>query len=536
MDIGAFSRFPQSYYHWKEIDSGRATCLLLTRSSHDLPLLPAESVDAIITDPPFGGNVQYAELSDFYLVWVKEFLNLQNGANKELEAIETRHQGFEGAKDRKFYEDMLYQVFKECRRVIKPEGWLVLTFHNRDIGVWMAMNRAAIRAGFCLPPQSESINRGMVYQPAIQNYTQTIHQKRAGSMLGDFILSFRPTEHPLTLDSVLQQLPTEQEKGLYAKAEEIIRYHGGADETTLMTGLLPYLQEQGLLARLARFELRYLLGGGNFVYNKKDKKWYAEDMVDSWGSIKPMDFIPAEVQTLELIINYLHENQHASMDELLRVIYTNLVNAHRPQMETIQKVLDRDCERIKVKGEKREHYCLKAGVRSPLEIQREKDKQIVMVEELSISLTHNGIILRIAEQARQRGLYVHVGVSEQRKNESLGNISLKLTHYELGMSKRAFEIIRQIDILILHEYTLLTAVEVVTSLGTLNKAINDRFRNLKIAVPNLNVGLFIVVPDGDFIAASKEINSPANLKDGLSESIQLVRLSAVTAGNWVFTE
>lgn len=536
-DIGKFSRFPKGYKHWEEIYHGSATCWLLTQSSHDLPI-PDNSIDAIVTDPPFGGNVQYAGLSDFYLVWVKEFLGLKNGAPKDFEAIETRHQGFEGAKDRKFYEDMLFKVFKECRRVIKPDGWLVLTFHNRDIGVWMAMNRAAIRAGFRLPPESESLNRGMVYQPPIENYTQTIHQKRTGSMLGDFILSFKPTDETIILESVLQELPTEQEKGLYTKAEEIIRFHGGADETTLMTGLLPYLQEQGLLARLARFELRSLLAGGNFVFIKKEKKWYAADMVEESGSIKPIDVVKAEHLVQTLLYDYLWEKKHASLDELIALIYTNLVNAHRPHIETIEKVLAKYCRKTRIKGQKREHYQWKSGVRSPLEIQREKDKQTFLLSDQPISFSHNGIILRIAEQARDRGLNTHAGATEQRRNGSLRNASLELSHFSLGVPKKAFDIIRQIDILILQEYTVLAAIEVVTSLGTLSKAVNDRFRNLLRVIPNLNFGLFILVKDEDFSTAYEEINSPANQRDGLAKQIKLVKLSSVTSitasSDWPF--
>ncbi len=526
-DIDKFCQFPKIVKPWEDTSKGIATCWLLTQSSHDLPQIPSGSIDVVITDPPFGGNVQYAELSDFYLVWIKEFLKIEDYDNKTFEAIETRHLGFDGAKDRDHYEDMLYKVFKECRRVIKPDGWMVLTFHNRDIGVWMAMNRAAIRAGFRLPPLEESPNRGMVYQPPIQNYTQTIHQKRTGSMLGDFILSFKPVEETIAPEPVLQTLPTEVEKEIYGKAEDIIQYHGGADETTLMTGLLPYLQEKGLLARLAKFDLRHILGGGNFVFIKAQKKWYTEEMVDNFGSLKPINFIPAEDAIQELVFQHLSENKHASIDELLSVIYTTLVNAHRPQIETIDRVLLKYCRKIKIKGQKREHYQWKTGIQSPLAVQKEKDKQLGLDTDDTITLTHNGIILRIAQKAQSQGFFVHVGSTEQNKNGTLNNLSLKLTHYDIGLPKASFNIVKQIDLIILKELTILSAIEVVTSIGTLNKAVNDRFRNLISTAPNLNLKLFVVVKDEDFIRAYREIHSPVNVKSGFAEKIQIVKLSAL---------
>ncbi len=181
---------------------------------------------------------------------------------------------------------MLFKVFKECRRVIKPNGWMVLTFHNRDIGVWMSLHRAALRAGFRLPASDESADRGMLYQPPVHNYTQTIHQRAAGSMLGDFILSFKPVQPPIQLESIKSQLSTEEEKALQNKVEEIIRYHGGADETTLMTGLIPYLHERALLHRIAKYDLKSLLEGGHFQYVAKDKKWYTKDMFAETGITK----------------------------------------------------------------------------------------------------------------------------------------------------------------------------------------------------------------------------------------------------------
>jgi putative DNA methylase len=48
----------------------------ISQSSADsLFHIPDESVDAIITDPPYYGTIQYAELSDFFYVWMKRVLD-----------------------------------------------------------------------------------------------------------------------------------------------------------------------------------------------------------------------------------------------------------------------------------------------------------------------------------------------------------------------------------------------------------------------------------------------------------------------------
>lgn len=507
---------------WKDIQK-KSTCWLLTKSGENVTL-PDNSVDAIITDPPFGGNVQYLELSDFYLVWLKCLTTFGGLTDKSHEAIETRHHGFVGAKDRKHYEDLLYRVFKECRRVLKPDGWMVMTFHNRDIGVWMALHRAAQRAGFRMPSFEESPNRGMVYQPAIKNYTQTIQQKRSGSLLGDFILSFKPAEPQLELDAVHQELTLEEEKSLQKKAEEVIRYQGGVDEATLWTSLMPYLSETGILARVANFSLRQLLLSGPFSYVKSKKKWYMNDMFEN-GDLRPLDVIPAEQLTQELIYSHLREHKKASIDELLTVVYSKLVNAQLPQIANIDSVLQKYCKKIKVKGQKRDYYIWSPGRRSPQEEERIRSMQNDLGLEVPVALDHNGIIRIIAKQAISKGFDVHVGRTEQRKSPILSDLSLKLSGLELGLSPETFDIVKEIDILILKNNNIQAAIEVVTTLSTLNKAINDRFRNLLTIAPNLEITLFVVVRDEDVSSALSEIKKPANIKSGLAKRVNIVRIS-----------
>jgi len=468
-------------------------------------------VDAIITDPPFGGNVQYGELSDFYLVWLKEFLGLKNLSDKSMEAIETRNKGFKEAKDREFYEEMLYLIFKECRRVIKPDGWMVLTFHNRDTGVWMSLHRAALRAGFRLPLENECSNRGMVYQPPVQNYTQTIHQRAAGSMLGDFILSFKPAAPPVQLEAIKAQLTLKEEKELQNKAEEIIRYHGGADDTTLMTGLIPYLHEESLLHRIGKYDLNVLLENGPFKFLSKEKKWFMEDMIESTGSLKPFDMIEAEVFVQNLVYSYLFEHKQATMDELLVVIYENLVNSHRPQISTIDKVINKYCKKKKIKGQKRELYVWNPKVKF----------------DTPIALDHNNIIRIISESAHKTGFSVHIGKTEQRKSPTLKALSLELSGLELGLPPEVFKLIQEIDLIILKGSNILAAVEVATTISTFNKAVNDRFRNLLTIAPNLDIKLSVIISDEDFKKAHEELYTPANIKSKLSEKVKLFKISKI---------
>jgi putative DNA methylase len=176
-EIGDYYREAQSAV---DILEGNATCWLLAQSATQLPL-PDRSVATIITDPPYGGNVMYSELSNFWAVWLKETLGLDGLIDNTEEAIKSEAQGKGDAE----YEELVYSVLQECFRVLRDDGWLVMTFNSRESGVWFSLLRAAQRAGFQLPAG------GIVYQTPIEDYTRTLYQRRDGAMLGDFILSLR---------------------------------------------------------------------------------------------------------------------------------------------------------------------------------------------------------------------------------------------------------------------------------------------------------------------------------------------------------
>lgn len=154
-----------------------------TQSSTSIPLL-RNSIDAIITDPPYGSYVHYADLCNFWSVWLREINGLGGIIDDTEEAVIAR-KNFPKAKTQRDYRLLLEHCFVECHRVLKPERYMVLTFHNREPRAWAALLIAALRAGFELP------TNGVLFQEGIASYRHTAQSRRAGSVLGDFIFSFR---------------------------------------------------------------------------------------------------------------------------------------------------------------------------------------------------------------------------------------------------------------------------------------------------------------------------------------------------------
>jgi putative DNA methylase len=125
---------------------------LLNRSSTDLSEIPAQSVDAVITDPPYMDNVMYSELSDFFYVWLQLALKERypqfacSSVSREDEAIVNPDHG----KGIDYYRATLAAVFQECHRLLKDEGLLSFTFHHGAAEAWDAVAETLREASFVI--------------------------------------------------------------------------------------------------------------------------------------------------------------------------------------------------------------------------------------------------------------------------------------------------------------------------------------------------------------------------------------------------
>lgn len=119
------------------------------------------SVDAVVMDPPYYDNVMYAELSDFFYVWLKRTAGLilpdlfrRQLADKDAEAVANpaKFQGQQGAKilAARDYQERMAGIFTECRRVLRPDGILTLMFTHKATGAWDALASSLMEAGFTI--------------------------------------------------------------------------------------------------------------------------------------------------------------------------------------------------------------------------------------------------------------------------------------------------------------------------------------------------------------------------------------------------
>jgi putative DNA methylase len=114
--------------------------------------------DAVITDPPYYDNISYADLSDFFYVWLKRsvgFLFEEHFAGeltpKKREAIVApyRHGGDKSAA-RAFYEHEMAAAFAEAHRVLKPGAPLVCVYAHKTTLGWSSLVEALRLARFTI--------------------------------------------------------------------------------------------------------------------------------------------------------------------------------------------------------------------------------------------------------------------------------------------------------------------------------------------------------------------------------------------------
>jgi adenine-specific DNA methylase len=137
-------------------------------------------LDAIVTDPPYYNAIPYADLMDFFYVWLRRVLHGlspeidekfaapvfarwdHNTGDGELISDESRFEG-DNKKAKAAYEHGMAQSFRASYAELSAAGKLVIVFANKQPDAWETLVGAMIKAGFVVngswPIQTEMGNR-----------------------------------------------------------------------------------------------------------------------------------------------------------------------------------------------------------------------------------------------------------------------------------------------------------------------------------------------------------------------------------------
>jgi putative DNA methylase len=113
------------------------------------------NLDLVVTDPPYFDAIAYADLSDFFYVWLKRliggvqseiFRTPLTPKSEEATALRHRHNGKVDAADAHF-RNKLGQVLDAAKKCLKDTGLVSIMFAHQSTKAWSALIHALFEAG-----------------------------------------------------------------------------------------------------------------------------------------------------------------------------------------------------------------------------------------------------------------------------------------------------------------------------------------------------------------------------------------------------
>jgi len=150
---GALDWVSRVVEHVQKAKLEKGTVEIVSATEH---ILPDDSVDALVTDPPYYDAVPYADLSDFFYVWHKRVLGdrfpslfASNLTPKKGEAVQLAERNKEYAyKTKEYYEALMTKAFAEGRRMVKPSGIATVVFAHKSTDGWETLLSSLINSGW----------------------------------------------------------------------------------------------------------------------------------------------------------------------------------------------------------------------------------------------------------------------------------------------------------------------------------------------------------------------------------------------------
>jgi DNA modification methylase len=288
--------------------------------------LPENSIDYIFTDPPFGSNIIYSDLSILWESW------LRVSTNTKSEAVVHRRKK-ENAIILSDYAEMMSASFKNMYYALKPGRWMTVEFHNSKNSVWVAIQEALEQAGFVIA-DVRTLDK---QQGSFKQVTSS------GAVKQDLIISaYKPNgglEHRFTLEA-----------GTEAGAWDFVRNHLGQLPVFVSRSTqIQYVVERQnylLYDRMVAFHVQrgktVPLSAGEFYeglaqrFAERDGMYFLPEQVVEYDKKR---LLAGEVQQIPLIvvneadaIQWLRQTL-SSKPQTYSDLYTQFVN----QLQTIDK-------------------------------------------------------------------------------------------------------------------------------------------------------------------------------------------------------
>lgn len=406
-----------------------ANVLISTQSALNLrghpAKIPKESVDYVFTDPPYGGSIQYGELSALWLSWLK---GERNDPHFQLKFDEEITINDAQKKDFDYYHKMLKASFEQIYTVLKSGKWLTVTFHNTDIKIYNSIIKAVVLAGFDLEK--------VVYQPPARASAKGLLQPY-GSAVGDYYIRFRKPE---TKEKLLSESEIDKEryerivvdtvKHIIAERREPVTY-------SIIINSYPTIFEE---LKKNGYSFSAPEGIEEVLRKHLDKEFVLVDVTNEKGKVIGkkwwlkeklfLDRASISERVEDSIIAVLNRRIVVSFDDILEEIFTTFQNSLTPDTQSIKDILEEYAEKT--------------------------DGKWQLKKEMRVRQTqHNLIIQMLVDVGKKIGFEVYAAHLPEYRGMT----------FDLPLSKEKIDRIREIDALWLKNNEVVYEFEVENSTG-----------------------------------------------------------------------
>lgn len=459
------------------------TCKIFNKSATELTkFIPENSIDYIFTDPPYGANIAYLDLSTMWDAWL-DFKVTQK--EKEQEVVE----GGTLKKSQQSYIDLLTESFKQMFYVLKKDRWMSVVFHHKELKLWNAVVNGAKEAGF------EYVNT--VSQPSMNAPTFRKIQSPLRALSSELIINFRKSNKPK--DRIIP-IQADVKGVILNTAERVIMHKEGATTDEIYHAVVPELLDANLID-IAVKEI-------NDITPLLEKE-FDLDNHHKWQikkATKVGTWIPRRDRIKFYLTSLLKRERTADINHIIQLLLPLLTNGHQPDNKEIMDVLEEIAEPIDGKWQLKVQK-VQAKQKSLVEISGELSQ--IKFDMKDEKKNHTEMIFALYQIGKLLGYKSWIGKKEQ--GQKYGKTKLKdFCDFDelpiLELKRDAVKIIQQIDLIWFDKDRPIAAFEIENSTNVQTGIM--RFVNLIKTEPSVASKLYIIAPDSRKNKVESELKNP----------------------------
>jgi len=499
-------RFASDYH---EVIEGKADVFIYTGSSLDLMKEMAKEfgeqgcIDYIFTDPPYDASIQFGELAYLWVAWLKKDKGyLEKIASDEVVRNERQD------KDFNVYHSLLRRSFEDMNRILKPDTYLSVTFHNPTFKIRNATIYAGVFAGF----EFQKIHHQELARPSAKSLLQPF-----GSAQGDFYLRFfKPkagvkAESPTEIDEKrFEKIVVETTKRVLAERGEETPY------TVIINTIDPELAKHGYFSELHtgldvktvlknRIDKEFILVSAKLGGSEGQLWWFKDSSI-----VPHLKTIPLSERVEQTVLRKLQQRGKVTFTEMWDAISTEFPNSLTSDSMSINEALKTFARPM------RGGYWLIKSDLTKKAIERGHTEIIVMLAEIGNSLLY-GIWIGNKEQS-QRIQYIPNKSGPLKQYVTLEGVA----HLENIQNP---QIVDDIDVLWVKNNRVYCSFEVEAT-TTMTESLN-RGSNLDSSVPK-----FLIIPEDREPQLIRKMRSPMFAKRFIDDSWKVIFFESLREEYW----